>query len=234
MNDVLIISLYGLMIGVVGTGLGGLVSIFINDNDRNSSFLLGLTGGFMLYIVTFQLLPESFTLGGLYVTIVGLIQGILLVIIVETYIGHKSINPNLKGSLVHGICIAAHNFPEGLALGSSFFTLSNLGPILSIAMLLHNIPEGLSMAMHLKIHKVDSSKIIFYTVLTGVPTGIGAFIGAYVGSISDIFISLSLSLAGGAMLYIITDEIIPNAKALSKGRASSIGVVIGFIIGMIL
>ncbi len=140
----------------------------------------------------------------------------------------------MKGSLLLGISIAAHNFPEGLALGSSFFTTSNLGPILALAMLLHNIPEGLSMAIPLKINKVNPAKIIFYTILTGIPTGMGTFISAYVGSISHIFIALCLSFAAGAMLYITTDEIIPNAKTLHKGRASSIGVVIGFIIGILL
>lgn len=234
MFNIWIITLYGLIIGIVGTGLGGFSSLFIKNNSRTLSFLLGLTGGFMLYIVTFQLLFESFDLGGKAVTIIGIILGILLVIFIEANIEKLSIDPSMKGSLLLGISIAAHNFPEGLALGSSFFTTSNLGPILALAMLLHNIPEGLSMAIPLKINKVSPAKIILYTVLTGIPTGMGTFIGAYMGSISHTFIALCLAFAAGAMLYITTDEIIPNAKTLHKGRASSIGVVIGFIIGILL
>lgn len=229
-----IITLYGFLIGSVGTALGGVISIFIKTNKKVSSFLLGITGGFMLSIVTFKLISESFLLAGINTTIIGTILGVLIVIFAEMNIYRLSINPIMVGSLLHGISIAIHNFPEGLALGSSFFTTTNLGPVLALAMLLHNIPEGLSMAIPLRINRIAPWKIIFYTSLIGVPTGIGAYLGAYVGMISPIFIALCLSFAGGAMLYIITDEIIPNAKTMHKGRASSIGVAIGFMIGMIL
>lgn len=234
MKELWIITIYGFVVGVVGTGLGGLASLFIRNTDRTLSFLLGLTGGFMLFIVTFHLLPESFILGGLYISIIGIILGILLVVFVENHIEDIVKNPLMKSSLLLGISIAVHNFPEGLALGSSFLMGSNLGPVLSLAMLLHNIPEGLSMAIPLKVGKKSPLKIIFYTILTGIPTGIGAFLGAYVGMISNMFISLCLSFAGGTMLYIISDEIIPSAKTLHKGRASSIGIVMGFVIGIIL
>lgn len=234
MKELWIITGYGFVVGMVGTGLGGLVSLFIKNTNRTLSFLLGLTGGFMLFIVTFHLLPESFILGGLYIAIIGIILGILLVIFVERRIEHMVKNPLMKSSLLLGVSIAVHNFPEGLALGSSFLTASNLGPVLSLAMLLHNIPEGLSMAIPLKVSKKSPLKIILYTLLTGIPTGIGAFLGAYIGMISNIFISLCLAFAGGTMLYIICDEIIPSAKALHKGRASSIGIVFGFVMGIIL
>ena len=234
MTNIWLITLYGFMIGIVGTGLGGLASLFIRGSNRTLSFLLGLTGGFMLHIVTFQLLPESFSLGGLSSSIGGIVLGILLVIMVESQIEKNAINPKIKGSLLLGISIAAHNFPEGLALGSSFLTASNLGPVLSVAMLLHNIPEGLSMAIPLRINKVSPFKIVLYTIITGIPTGIGAFIGVNIASISNVFISLCLSFAAGAMLYMICDEILPSAKILYKGRASSIGVIIGFIIAMLI
>lgn len=236
MIDIWLITIYGLMIGTVGTGLGGLASLLIKDkgNIRALSFLLGVTGGFMLYIVTFQLLPESFTIGGLPSTIVGILLGILLIVLMESYINTKNMGPSSKISLVFAMSIAAHNFPEGIALGSSFFTLSNLGSILSISMLLHNIPEGMAMAVTLKVNKVSSFRIVLYTILAGVPTGIGAFLGAYMGSVSDTLISLSLSFAAGAMLYMICDEILPNAKDLHKGRASTIGVIIGLILGMLI
>lgn len=234
MKELWIITAYGFIVGIAGTGLGGLVSLFIKSTDKTLSFLLGVTGGFMLFIVTFHLLPESFILGGLYIAIIGIILGILLIVFIENHIENIIGNPFMKSSLLLGISIAVHNFPEGLALGSSFLTMSNLGPVLSLAMLLHNIPEGLSMAIPLKVSKKSPLKIIFYTILTGVPTGIGAFIGAYMGMVSNIFISLCLSFAGGTMLYIISDEIIPSAKTLHKGRASSIGIIIGFVIGIVL
>ena len=234
MRDIGTITLYGLMVGILGTGLGGLISLFIKDTNRILSFLLGLTGGFMLFIVTFHLLPEAFILGGLLIAIIGIVLGILLIVILEDGIQKKAKNSFMKSSLLLGISIAVHNFPEGLALGSSFLTMSDFGPVLALAMLLHNIPEGITMAIPMKINKVSPMKILIYTLLTGIPTGIGTFIGAYIGMISNTFISLCLSFAGGTMLYIICDEIIPNAKTLHSGRGSSIGIVLGFIIGIIL
>ncbi|NLV77044.1 MAG: ZIP family metal transporter [Tissierellia bacterium] len=234
MKDIWIITLYGFMVGILGTGIGGTLSLFIKNTHKILSFLLGLTGGFMLFIVTFHLLPEAFMLGGLYFSILGIALGIALIIFIEMNIDSVLKNPNMKSSLLLGISIAVHNFPEGLALGSSFLTMSDLGPMLSLAMLLHNIPEGLSLAIPLKVNKISPGRIILYSILTGVPTGIGSFIGGSMGMISNILISLCLSFAGGTMLYIICDEIIPNAKTLHKGRASSIGFVLGFVIGIIL
>ncbi len=228
------ITLYGFMVGIIGTGIGGFFSLFIKESNRVLSFLLGLTGGFMLFIVTFHLLPEAFILGGLIVAIIGIALGILLVIIVEDIIQKRSENSFTKSAILLGISIAVHNFPEGLALGSSFLAISDFGSVLALAMLLHNIPEGISMAIPMKINRTNPIKIVLLTILTGIPTGIGTFIGAYMGMISNVFISLCLSFAGGTMLYIITDEIIPNAKTLHSGRASSLGIVLGFVIGLIL
>lgn len=232
--DIWIITLYGFAVGMIGTGLGGLASLFVKSNNKILSFLLGLTGGFMMFIVTFHLLPESFLLGGIYITLLGILLGILLVIIAEHKLDKTVHNPLSKSSLLLGISIAVHNFPEGLALGSSFLTMSNLGPTLSLAMLLHNIPEGLSMSIPLRINKLSPLKILFYSTLAGIPTGIGTFLGFYMGTFSHIIIALCLAFAGGTMLYIICDEIIPNAKNLHKGRSSSIGVVLGFVVGIIL
>jgi len=233
-NLILIVSLYGFAVGLLGTGLGGLISLFIKGTDKILSFLLGLTAGFMLFIVTFHLLPEAFILSGILVTLLGIVLGIILVIFIEIYLDGLIKNPLTRSGLLLGISIAVHNFPEGLALGSSFMTMSNFGPTLAVAMLLHNIPEGLSMAIPLKANRLSPLKILAYSALAGLPTGIGAFFGAYIGSISNTLISLCLSFAGGTMLYIIADEIIPGAKILHKGRASSIGIILGFALGIIL
>lgn len=234
MENISTITLYGFGVGIVGTGLGGLLSLFVKDTNRVLSFLLGLTGGFMLFIVTFHLLPEAFILGGFLVAILGILLGIVLVVILENLIHMEDTNNFVKSAILLGISIAAHNFPEGLALGSSFIATYEFGSILSTAMLLHNVPEGISMAIPMKINKTPPLRIILYTMLTGIPTGIGAFIGAYVGMISNTFISMCLSFAGGTMLYIICDEIIPSAKSLHRGRMSTVGVIIGIVAGFFL
>lgn len=229
------ITIIGTLVGVLGTSLGGVISLFIKETNKIMSFLLGLTGGFMLFISTFHLIPESFYVSGnILITIMGIALGLVLIILIELYINIIGNNPYIKSSILLGISIAVHNFPEGLALGSSFWTMSNLGPTLALAMLVHNIPEGVAMAVPLKINKESPLKIIFYTLIIGIPTGIGAFLGGYLGTFSPYIIGLCLSFSGGTMLYIICDEIIPNAKSLNKGSVSSIGVILGFVAGIIL
>lgn len=234
MKDILDVTLYGFIVGMLGTGMGGIFSLFLGKNKKIFSFLLGLTGGFMMFIITFHLLPESFMLGGPWVTVISIIFGVLFVIFVQWSLKYLNKSATVISGLVLGISIAVHNFPEGLALGSSFFSLRELGFTLSLAMLLHNIPEGIAIAIPLKSKGVSPIKIIIFTALTGIPTGIGSFLGASIGMFSTTLISVCLAFAGGTMLYIITDEIIPEGKRLYSGTLSSLGVVAGFIIGIIL
>ena len=235
MKGIHLITVIGFIVGVLGTGLGGLLSLFIKVSNKNiTSVILGFTGGFMLNIVTFQLLPESYLLGGIWIELFGIFLGILLVIIIEKYIPKDNSNPMLRSGIILGISISLHNLPEGLAIGAAFMAENNIGLTLSVAMILHNLPEGLAMAMPLRLSKVSSFKILFLTMAAGLPTGLGAFLGAYLGSISDLYISLCLAFAGGTMLYIVCDNLIPNAKTLYKGKASTIGIIIGFVLGLFL
>lgn len=235
MINVHTITFIGFFIGVVGTSLGGMLSTFIKvSNNRFISMLLGLTGGFMLSIASFQLLPESYVLGGIWPELFGIILGVLLIVFIEEKIPKDNYNPILRNSIIMAISIGLHNLPEGLAIGSAFMVTNKLGLSLSIAMVLHNLPEGLAMALPLKLSKVSLGKILLITMAAGFPMGIGAFLGAYLGNISNLYISLCLSIAGGTMLYIVCDDLIPNAKALYRGKASTIGIVIGFALGLIL
>ena len=79
---------------------------------------------------------------------------------------------------------------------------------------------------------MKKSKVIFYVVMSGVTTGIGAFFGALVGSISQIIIAMCLAFAGGAMLYIVSGELLPESNHLYYGRFPALGNILGFIIGM--
>lgn len=88
------------------------------------------------------------------------------------------------------------------------------------------------MAVPMKNGGMKISKVIFYVILSGITTGIGAFFGAIVGSISQEVISICLSFAAGAMLYIVSGELIPESNQLYHGKMTAIGNMIGFIIGI--
>lgn len=88
------------------------------------------------------------------------------------------------------------------------------------------------MAIPMKNGGMKIYKIMFYVILSGLATGIGTLIGAIIGKISEQIISLCLSFAAGAMLYIVSGELIPESNRLYKGRMSAIGNIIGMIIGI--
>lgn len=138
----------------------------------------------------------------------------------------------LKTGIIVSIGLALHNIPEGLAIGSGFDSSISLGLSLAIAICLHDIPEGISMAVPMKNGGMRPLKVMIYVILSGIATGIGALIGAIVGNISIGIIAICLSFAAGAMLYIVTGELIPEANELYKGRITALGNMMGFIIGL--
>lgn len=88
------------------------------------------------------------------------------------------------------------------------------------------------MAVPMKNGGMNPIKVMLYVILSGIATGFGALIGALVGNISKQVIAVCLSFAAGAMLYIVTGELIPEANQLYKGRITALGNMLGFIIGL--
>lgn len=89
------------------------------------------------------------------------------------------------------------------------------------------------MAVPMKNGGIKASKVVFYVVLSGVTTGIGAFFGAVIGTISQSVIAICLAFAAGAMLYIVSGELIPESNELYKGRLPALGNILGFILGIL-
>nr|MBP3681359.1 hypothetical protein [Clostridia bacterium] len=89
------------------------------------------------------------------------------------------------------------------------------------------------MAVPMKNGGISAGRVIFYVVLSGITTGIGAFFGAIVGGISQNIIAICLAFAAGAMLYIVSGELLPESNSLYKGRLSALGNIAGFILGIL-
>lgn len=196
----------------------------------------------MISIVCFDLIPEALEISDILLILLGIIFGVICMIACDILVQKKfnnkekkstSTNSLLKTGIIVSIGLALHNFPEGLAIGSGFGASLKLGYSLALAILLHDIPEGVSMAVPMKNGGMKISKVIFYVILSGITTGIGAFFGALVGTISQEIIAICLSFAAGAMLYIVSGELIPESNKLYKGRIASIGNILGFILGIL-
>lgn len=243
MNEILKTTLIGLFFGTFGTTIGGIIGIcFKKTTNKFLSFILAFASGLMLAIICFDLIPEAMQIAGIMNVLAGIILGIIAMIACDILV-QKKFNSNkittknsnnlLKTGIIVSIGLALHNFPEGLAIGSGFGASLTLGYSLAIAICLHDIPEGISMAVPMKNGGMNKLKVIFYVILSGITTGIGAFFGAIVGGISEEIISICLSFAAGAMLYIVSGELIPESNKLYHGRMTAIGNMIGFLLGMI-
>lgn len=242
MNEILKTTILGLFFGTFGTTLGGIIGVIIKKNSNKFlSFILAFASGLMMSIICFDLIPEALGISSIINVIIGIIIGIIVMIFCNIIV-QKKFNTNkrfeknentlLKTGIIVSIGLAIHNFPEGLAIGSGFEASMKLGLSLALAICLHDIPEGISMAVPMKNGGMKISKVIFYVILSGITTGIGAFFGAIVGSISQEVISICLSFAAGAMLYIVSGELIPESNQLYHGKMTAIGNMIGFIIGI--
>ena len=221
---ILKITLIGLLAGVIGTGMGGIISSLFKKNvDRYLDFFMGLSGGIMLAVVVFDLMKQAMNEMGVLYTVVFVFLGVLFTMYIKTRL---DVSENLKSGYLIFISIMLHNLPEGLAIGSSFMSTEALGITLAIVIGIHNIPEGLAMGLSLVGSKLKISKVILFTIIAGLPMGLGSFLGAYFGGLFHSLIGVFLAIAAGTMMYVVLEEIFPKSR--------SIFCIIGFLVGTII
>lgn len=145
----------------------------------------------------------------------------------------------LIGGIVMACAIALHNMPEGMVIGASYakdatelFTGSAF--IIAIVIGLHNIPEGMAVAVPLIAGGMKKPSAVLVTALSGAPTIIGALIGFWLGVLSPIWLSLSLSFASGAMLYVVFGELIPESILMWRSKLPALFLLIGTLVGLVL
>ena len=240
--EILKTTFLGLFFGTFGTTLGGILGVVIKkQSNKFLSFILSLASGLMMAVICFDLIPEALEISNILEVVIGVVLGIIAMIFCDLLVDkkfstkvqvHNKQSKLLKTGMIVSIGLAIHNFPEGLAIGSGFESSLKLGLSLAIAICLHDVPEGISMSIPMKSGGMNPFKVIFYVILSGVTTGIGAFFGAIVGSISEQVISICLSFAAGAMLYIVSGELIPESNSLYHGRITAVGNMLGFLIGI--
>jgi zinc transporter, ZIP family len=233
------VTIIGTLVCGIGTSLGAVLATgFRKSSNIVMSSIMSIAAGLMLSVVTFDLIPEAILMGGLYVTLLGILIGVVFVTTLDMFLPHTSIfkkhGKHIKTSLLLGIGLAAHNFPEGLAIGSGFMGGNSLGTELSLVIGLHDIPEGAAVAAPLMRSSMSRLKIILLTALTALPTAIGALIGGILGNLSKTFTTLCLGFAAGTMLYIVCGELIPESKDLFKGIFSTISTIIGIVLGLMI
>lgn len=237
MKEAITFGVYMSFFGAISSVIGAFIGAIFNIKSKAMiSFLYQITAGIMTGIVCFEMLPESFEMASIIYSIIGIILGVFLIYFLDIIIQNKSKQKNATKiiALIIILSMAFHNIIEGLAIGSSFAYSVSLGTTVLIGMFLHDIPEGMVVGITSKVDGKKLGRIILESAIVGACAGFGTCIGNCVGKINENYIAISLSIAAGAMLYLVSCELIPSSSEIYKNKKIYITFILGIIIGALI
>ena len=257
-------SIIAICIIFVGTILGSLFVFFIKKiNDKVSSIILGLSGGIMMAAAFFGLILPSINesiASSIYnkgtnwlPPLIGFLVGALLLWGLDKLTPHIHLingleegpdgKKKISNEMKFFLAVTIHNIPEGLSVGfAAGLALANPGDssytwavlALALGIAIQNIPEGLAVSVPLYSKGVSKSKSFLYGMFSGIVEPIAAGIGLLIASNSGVVTPWLLAFAGGAMLYVILDDLIPESRKKGYEHFALWSFIIGFAIMMIL
>lgn len=231
--------------GIGGTGAGGLTAcLFRRDSSRTVSLLLSFAAGVMTAVVCFDLLVDAVSpdSGRLWLTAPGILLGCGVTGVLSAWTERRSGTGRglFLAGLVMAAAIALHNVPEGMVIGASFArgtarpAAARGGMVMAAVIGLHNIPEGMAVAVPLISGGMGRARAAGAAALTGAPTVLGALLGFSLGTLGPAALTLALSFASGAMLYVVFGELLPESSLMWRGKAPALAAVLGIITGMVI
>lgn len=249
-DKLVVVGFLASILAGLATGVGALPALFVkNISTRLFNSMLGAAAGVMLAATAFSLLVPGMEYGeqvwpgkGLLVVSAGMLLGALFLHFADQKLPHlhfdtvadESLDSLQKISLFI-IAITIHNFPEGMSVGVSFGNgdMHN-GLVLSIAIALQNLPEGLAVALPLVGLGYDKWKAVGLATLTGLVEPVGGLLGITMVTIFSSVLPIAMGFAAGAMLFVISEEIIPETHAKGRSRIATFSLMAGFIVMMVL
>ena len=233
-------------LGVGGaTVVGSLIGfIFKKISHKFSDIILSFAAGVMLAAAVLGLVLPSLEYGGKYgllITIAGIFAGALCLNVIDKIVPHlhKIIGPDIephKNSslsrvLLFVTAIAIHNLPEGIAAGVGFGSGDpSQALIIAGGIALQNIPEGMVIIGPMLAAGASPRKTFILAMITGLIEVIGTLIGYFAVSIASAILPFALAFAGGTMLYVISDEMIPETHAHGSERGATYALLAGFCV----
>ena len=230
---------------VIGAGIGFL---FKNLSHKFSDIVLSFAAGVMLAAAVMGLIIPSLEYGGelkLLVTIGGIFAGAVCLNLIDKLVPHlhKMVGPDIEEHqktslskvLLFVMAIGIHNLPEGIAAGVGFGSGDTTQAlIIAGGIALQNIPEGMVIIAPMLNAGVSKGKTFVIALLTGLVEVVGTLIGYFAVSISQVILPFALAFAGGTMLYVVSDEMIPETHAHGAERGATYALLVGFAVMMIL
>ena len=207
-----------------------------------SDIVLSFAAGVMLAAAVIGLILPSLDYGGkwgLLYAIVGIFAGALFLNLIDRLVPHlhklkgedgeSHRNGNLERVLLFVLAIAIHNLPEGIAAGVGFGSGDNTAAMLIAGgIALQNIPEGMVIIGPMLAAGISPKKTFALALMTGIVEVAGTFIGYFAVNLASAILPFALAFAGGTMLYIISDEMIPETHAHGHERGATYALLIGF------
>ncbi len=232
-------------IGVGGaTVIGALIGfIFRKTSHQFSDIVLSFAAGVMLAAAVFGLIIPSVEYGGKYgllITVLGIFAGAIALNGADKLVPHLHKlsggmeeahrgNEKVNKVFLFVLAIAIHNLPEGIAAGVGFGA-GNTAEAMIIAggIALQNIPEGMVIISPMLAAGVKPKKTFAIAALTGLVEVVGTLLGYFAVSVASAILPFALAFAGGTMLYVISDEMIPETHAHGSERGATYALLVGF------
>ena len=224
----------------LATGLGALPVLFLrNSQPRWRGIAAATASGMMLSASVFALADEALGRGGALEVMAGMIAGALFFSWTAKFIDEKGwtiqgLNQkNSRQTLLLLLTLFVHSIPEGAAIGVGYATGDiKFGWLLAVAIAVHNIPEGTAVSLPLRANGASVARCIWYSILTSMPQPIVAVPAFLLVSVFQPLLPASLGFAGGAMIFLVISELLPESFATSSATEAAWGVTVG-LVGML-
>lgn len=236
-------------LGVGGaTVIGSLIGfIFKKISHKFSDIVLSFAAGVMLSAAVLGLVIPSVEYGGKYglvITVAGIFAGAVCLNLIDKVVPHlhrlagvdteQHNNANLNKVLLFVTAIAIHNLPEGIAAGVGFGSGdTSQAFIIAGGIALQNIPEGMVIISPMLAAGVSPRKTFLCAMATGLVEVAGTLIGYFAVSAASAILPFALAFAGGTMLYVVSDEMIPETHAHGSERGATYALLAGFCVMLI-
>lgn len=237
-------------LGVGGATVFGSVIgfLFKKISHKFVDITLGFAAGIMLAAAILGLILPSLEYGGKYsllITVAGIFTGALCLNLIDKVVPHlhklvgadpeKHTNDGkLSKVLLFVTAIAIHNLPEGIAAGVGFGSGNNAEALfIAGGIALQNIPEGMVIIAPMLAAGISPKRTFICAMITGLVEVVGTFLGYFAVSVASVILPFALAFAGGTMLYVISDEMIPETHSHGSQRGATYALLIGFCVMLV-